>query len=74
MPTHKHVRGCLYAVCVYVCVFRLPLEAESAALGAALQAAAVHNKVPVGKYVQENQPPISDKVRCLAADKSWERH
>lgn len=43
---------------------RLPLEAESAALGAALQAAAVHSKVPVGQYVQLHQPPISEKVRA----------
>lgn len=41
---------------------RLPLEAESAALGAALQAAAVHIKVPVGQYVRDNQPPVSDQV------------
>eukprot|EP00878_Enallax_costatus_P004137 GHUV01004366.1.p1 GENE.GHUV01004366.1~~GHUV01004366.1.p1 ORF type:complete len:482 (+),score=108.10 GHUV01004366.1:309-1754(+) len=41
---------------------RLPLEAESAALGAALQAAAVHNGQPVGAYVQEHQPPVADKV------------
>lgn len=47
---------------ILVCNNRLPLEAESAALGAALQAAAVHSKVPVGQYVQQNQPPVSDKV------------
>lgn len=41
---------------------RLPLEAESAALGAALQAAAVHSKLPVGQYVQQNQPPVSEQV------------
>uniref|UniRef100_A0A383V639 glycerol kinase n=1 Tax=Tetradesmus obliquus TaxID=3088 RepID=A0A383V639_TETOB len=41
---------------------KLPLEAESAALGAALQAAAVHSGVPVGAYVQQNQPPISEQV------------
>lgn len=43
---------------------RLPLEPESAALGAALQAAAVHSGVPVGEYVQQHQPPIADKVGC----------
>eukprot|EP00879_Flechtneria_rotunda_P029505 GHRR01031916.1.p1 GENE.GHRR01031916.1~~GHRR01031916.1.p1 ORF type:complete len:257 (+),score=71.33 GHRR01031916.1:765-1535(+) len=46
---------------------RLPLEPESAALGAALQAAAVRSGVPVGEYVQKNQPPISDRVRHCSA-------
>jgi xylulokinase len=41
---------------------RLPLEAESAALGAALQAAAVHSGVPVGAYVQQHQPPMAESV------------
>jgi sugar (pentulose or hexulose) kinase len=41
---------------------RLPLEAESAALGAALQAAAVHSGVPVGLFVRQNQPPLADTV------------
>jgi hypothetical protein len=50
------------AGCAVCC--RLPLEAESAALGAALQAAAVHSGVPVGAYVQQHQPPISEQVSC----------
>lgn len=41
----------------------MPLEAESAALGAALQAAAVHSKVPIAQYVQEHQPPMAEQVR-----------
>jgi hypothetical protein len=56
---------CAMLCCVVLCC-RLPLEAESAALGAALQAAAVHSKVPVGQYVQQNQPPVSEKVCALS--------
>jgi xylulokinase len=37
----------------------LPLEAESAAFGAALQAGAVHSGVPVADFVQQHQPPMA---------------
>lgn len=43
-------------------MYRLPLEAESAALGGALQAAAVHRGQQVGAYVRDNQPPVAEKV------------
>ena len=57
--------GLMMGVLLYCCCpneVRLPLETESAALGAALQAAAVHHKVPVAEFVASNQPPLSDKV------------
>jgi xylulokinase len=41
---------------------RLPLEPESAALGAALQAGAVHSGVGVAAYVHQHMPPLSDEV------------
>jgi len=53
---------CCTVLLLAVTAARLPLEAESAALGAALQAAAVHTGVPVGLYVQQHQPPMSDQV------------
>lgn len=53
--------------CVTVCGVlrgcRLPLEADSAALGGALQAAACHGGEGVGAYVAANQPPLSEEVR-----------
>ena len=42
---------------------RFPTEPESAALGAALQAAAVHAGVPVADFVQSHAPPLADEVR-----------
>ena len=42
---------------------RFPAEAESAALGAALQAAAVLQGVPVRQYVSDNPPPCEPEVR-----------
>ena len=42
---------------------RFPTEPESAALGAALQAAAVHHGEPVADFVHSHQPPLSDDVR-----------
>ncbi|KAK9806681.1 hypothetical protein WJX73_007526 [Symbiochloris irregularis] len=41
---------------------RFPTEPESAALGAALQAAAVHEGVPVADFVQSHSPPLADEV------------
>lgn len=41
---------------------RLPLEAESAALGAALQAAAVCSGSDVAEFIQEHEPPVDDEV------------
>lgn len=52
---------CLQPACLS-CARRLPLEAESAALGAALQAAACHQGVPVGEFVAQHPPPLSDEV------------
>lgn len=44
---------------------RLPLEAESAALGAALQAAACHLGIPVRDFVQQHPPPVAAEVRFV---------
>lgn len=41
---------------------RLPLEAESAAFGAALQAGAVHSKASVADFVSDHQPPLAEEV------------
>lgn len=45
---------------------RFPAEAESAALGGALQAAAVCAGVPVADYVAQNEPPCEAEVKALA--------
>lgn len=42
---------------------RFPTEPESAALGGALQAAAVFNQATVSDYILENEPPLADEVR-----------
>jgi hypothetical protein len=39
---------------------RFPAEPEVAALGAALQAAAVHSGVPVADYVERHPPPMGE--------------
>lgn len=44
---------------------RFPTEPESAALGAALQAAAVQAGIPVAEFVQSHEPPLADEVRPL---------
>eukprot|EP00877_Chromochloris_zofingiensis_P014117 jgi/Chrzof1/895/Cz01g32300.t1 len=65
---------------VFQLPIRMPLEAESAALGAALQAAAVHSKVPIAQYVQEHQPPMAEQViqpspaNKQAYDEAFARH
>lgn len=41
---------------------RFPTEPESAALGAALQAAAVHVGMPVNDFVESHAPPLEDEV------------
>ena len=41
---------------------RFPTEPESAALGGALQAAAVYNKASVAEFILENEPPLADDV------------
>ena len=41
---------------------RFPAEPESAALGGALQAAAVCAGVPVAEYVAKNEPPCEEEV------------
>ena len=43
---------------------RFPAEPESAALGGALQAAAVCAGVPVADYVAQNEPPCEAEVMC----------
>jgi xylulokinase len=40
---------------------RFPVEAESAALGAAMQAAAVWSKQPVAAFVSAQEPPMSEE-------------
>ena len=44
---------------------RFPTEPESAALGAALQAAAVHSGENVADYVESHAPPLADEVRSV---------
>lgn len=44
---------------------RFPAEPEAAALGAALQAAAVHTGTPVAEYVEAHPPPMG--ARCALA-------
>ena len=41
---------------------RFPTEPESAALGGALQAAAVYHGAAVGEYISENEPPLAPEV------------
>ena len=41
---------------------RFPTEPESAALGGALQAAAVYNNASVADFILENEPPFADEV------------
>lgn len=41
---------------------RFPTEPESAALGGALQAAAVYNNASVAEFILENEPALSDDV------------
>ncbi|GHP01528.1 hypothetical protein PPROV_000028400 [Pycnococcus provasolii] len=41
---------------------KFPLEPESAALGAALQAAAIAEGQPVAEYVRSHEPPMSDVI------------
>ncbi|EIE20766.1 Xylulokinase [Coccomyxa subellipsoidea C-169] len=59
---------------------RFPAEPESAALGGALQAAAVCAGVPVADYVAENEPPCEaetlqpDPSKKLAYDDAFDRH
>lgn len=45
---------------------RFPTEPESAALGAALQAAAVHAGVATPEFIDSHSPPLADLVsRCV---------
>ena len=50
---------------------RFPTEPESAALGAALQAAAVHSGEPVADFVESHAPPLADEVRLLLRLHTW---
>ena len=45
---------------------KFPTEPESAALGAALQAAAVHAGVATPEFIDAHSPPLADTVRSLA--------
>ncbi|KAI8467892.1 MAG: Xylulokinase [Monoraphidium minutum] len=59
---------------------RLPLEPESAALGAALQAGAVHSGGRVAEFVAAHHPPVSEQViqpnaaHKAAYDEAYARH
>ena len=59
---------------------RFPAEAEAAALGAALQAAAVGSGTPVREFVATHPPPLLERVvhPCPAAgaayQAAYERH
>lgn len=44
---------------------RFPTEPESAALGAALQAAAVHAGLATPEFIDSHSPPLADLVRCF---------
>lgn len=44
---------------------RFPVEPESAALGGALQAAAVYNQEPVADYITAHEPGTTDEVGHL---------
>lgn len=56
---------------------RAPLEAESAAMGAALQAAAIHSGTSVRDYINANQPAMSPQVcplpRCTMSTTQVEK-
>lgn len=45
---------------------RFPTEPESAALGGALQAAAVYNNASVADFILENEPPLADEVSSIS--------
>lgn len=59
---------------------RFPAEPEAAALGAALQAAAVHTGTPVAEYVLAHPPPMEAEVlqpahqTAPAYREAFERH
>lgn len=60
LPLTTRARGRL---CAAQLPLRFPAEAESAALGAALQAAAAFNGADVGSYVStEAEPPLLPEV------------
>jgi xylulokinase len=44
---------------------RFPTEPESAALGAALQAAAVHAGVATPEFIDSHSPPLADLVSSI---------
>ncbi len=44
---------------------RFPTEPESAALGAALQAAAVHAGVATPEFIDSHSPPLADLVSLI---------
>ena len=50
---------------------RFPTEPESAALGAALQAAAVHAGVATPEFIQSHSPPLADLVSVLRRAMLW---
>lgn len=47
---------------------RFPTEPESAALGAALQAAAVHAGVATPEFIDSHSPPLADLVSTKKLD------
>lgn len=59
---------------------RFPLEPESAALGAALQAAAVATGTDVAEFVDDHKPPLADDQvapdpgAAAALREAFERH
>ena len=59
---------------------RFPAEAESAALGAALQAAAVFDGVPVAEYISQHAVPLEEGVLqpnsevAAAYEEAFQRH
>ncbi len=60
----KNDLWCQIIADVFQIPVRRPVEgAEAAALGAALQAAAVFHREDVGKYVEAHEPKMEEKVR-----------
>mmetsp|Transcript_4603 Transcript_4603/g.13232 ORF Transcript_4603/g.13232 Transcript_4603/m.13232 type:complete len:479 (+) Transcript_4603:228-1664(+) len=71
---------CQIVADVFQLPVRAPLEAESAAMGAALQAAAIHSGTSVRDYINANQPAMSPQVvvprpeTAAAYQQAFERH
>jgi xylulokinase len=52
----------------------VPLEVESAALGAALQAAALHLGMPLEQFLEQHPVPVESEVCCWEASQPQDTH